>query len=55
MIKAVELARFAEKNSWIVVDKGDDAGDNYIRFLTPQGNIVLVRFYEDGSVHKVIA
>lgn len=55
MIKAVELAQFAEKNGWIVVDKGDEPGDNYIRFLTPQGNIVGVRFYDDGSIDRIVA
>jgi len=55
MIKAVELARFAEKNGWIVVAKGDEAGNNFIRFLTPQGNTVLVQFYDDGSIDRVVA
>jgi len=55
MIKAIELFKFAEKNGWIVIDKGDEAGNDYIRFLTAQGNTVLVRFYKDGSIHKIIA
>lgn len=50
-IKALELAKFAEKNGWIVVSK-----DNvHIRYLTPQGQIVFVGFYEDGSIQRIVA
>lgn len=49
MITAFELANFAEKNGWVVIDKGDD----YIRYLTPSGQKVFIEFYEDGSIKRV--
>ena len=55
MIEAIKLADFAEKNGWIVIDKREIANnENFIRYLTPQGQIVFVGFYDDGSIHKVV-
>jgi len=48
-VKAIELAEFAEKNGWIVLDKVKD----FTRYLTPSGQRVLVEFDEDGKVWKV--
>lgn len=53
MIKAIELAQFAEKNGWIVIDKEETKTNNYIRYLTPSGQRILVQFSEDGSVESV--
>lgn len=49
MIEAIKLAKFAEKNEWIVIEKGDD----FIRYLTPSGQRVLVEFFQDGSIQRV--
>ena len=49
MIDAIKLAKFAEENGWIVVDKDD----NYTRYLTSSGQRVLVEFYPDGSMSRV--
>ena len=55
MIEAIKLADFAEKNGWIVIDKREIANnENFVRYLTPQGQIVFVGFYDDGSIHKVV-
>jgi len=53
MIKAIELAHFAEKNGWIAIDKGDSKDSSYIRYLTPSGQRILVEFSEDGSIYRV--
>lgn len=53
MIKAVELAKFAEKHGWIVIDKEETKDEDYIRWLTPSGQKVFVVFNEDGSILKV--
>jgi hypothetical protein len=55
----VELALFAEKNNWLLTDKsdGDDLklDDDYLCYLTPQGNSVLVRFWiTDGKIKQII-
>ncbi len=53
MITTVELARFAEKCGWIIVDQAKNELDNYIQYLTPSGQKVLVRFNEDGSIDRI--
>ena len=53
MVKAIELARFAEKNGWIVVDKSETEDEDYIRYLTPSGGRVLVEYGPDGKILKV--
>lgn len=55
MIEAIKLAKFAEKNGWIVINKKKDDLDNFIRYLTPQGQIVSLTFWEDGSIHEIIS
>lgn len=53
MIKAIELAKFAEKHGWIVIDKEEAKEDNFIRYLTPSGNKVIVEFNEEGGIERV--
>ena len=53
MLKALELAKFAEKNGWIVIEKEEGKDDDYIRFLTPSGQRVLVQFSSDGQISNV--
>ena len=58
LIGALELAEFAKKNNWVLTQKSDEddleIGDDYICYLTPQGNRVLVRFWADGSIKEII-
>lgn len=58
LISAAELARFAAKNGWSLIEKsGEDdlkLGDDYLCYLTPQGREVFVKFWEDGSIQKII-
>ncbi len=53
MITAIELAKFAEKNGWIVVEKNEETDDGFIRFLTPAGQKVIVQFHKDGSIMRI--
>ena len=56
MVTAVELAKFAEKNGWLVVEKGEESKINnlaFIRYLTPSGQRVIVEFHEDGSIMRI--
>ncbi len=53
MITPIELARFAEKYDWLVVDKKETAEEDYIRFLTPAGQKVVVQFTEDGTIKSI--
>jgi len=55
MITALELAKFAEKNGWIVIAKEETSAENYIRFLTLSGQTVMVTFYQDGSIQRIIS
>ena len=49
-VTAVELAKFAEKYDWIVIERDDDAH----RYLTPSGQRVVVEFAaKDGSILRV--
>ena len=58
LVAALALARFAEKNGWLLAEKSDaddlKIGDDFICYLTPQGREVLVRFEENGSIKKII-
>ena len=58
MIETRKLKDFANMNGWIVINESgpedEKVGDKYIRYLTPQGVEVLVKFYKDGSIDKVI-
>ncbi len=56
---SVEVARFAEKNRWLLIEKAgkEDLGleDDYCCYLTPQGNRVAVMFnITDGSIKEII-
>ncbi len=53
MVTAVELAKFAEKNGWIMIEKNEKVNDNFIRYLTPSGQRVIVEFHEDGSIMRI--
>lgn len=59
MIETVELTGFAKRNGWIMIDQSDEddenLGDRYMRYLTPQGRVVLVKLREDGSIQRIIA
>lgn len=46
-----EIKEFAEKNGWIVISQDEE----HIRYLTPQGNVVLISLYEDGSIQRIVA
>jgi len=50
-IQVGELTQFAEENGWIVVSRDKD----HIRYLTPQGQVVFVELYEDGSIQRIVA
>ena len=55
----VELAKFAEKNGWLLTEKSDEEDlkldDDYLCYLTPQGREVIVKFWTtDGSIKEII-
>ena len=53
MIKWLELAKFAELHRWLVVDKATTENEDYIQFLTPAGQKIIVWFKPDGSVERI--
>jgi hypothetical protein len=53
VITAIELAKFAASHGWIVIEKNESEDENFIRYLTPAGQRVLVEFNQDGSVSRV--
>ena len=56
MIEAIKVAEFAEKNGWLVIGKKEKALDeDFLRYLTPQGHIVYVEYYRDGSIRRIVA
>ena len=59
MVTAVELALFAEKYDWLVIEKSTPEDlkleDDFQRFLTPQGKIVLVRYASEGKVKEIVS
>lgn len=59
LTNGVELAKFAEKNSWLLTEKSDEEDlkleDDYLCYLTPQGREVVVRFWTtDGSIKGIV-
>lgn len=50
MITAVALALFVDKNGWIVIEKNEY---DFIRYLTPAGQMVTVEFKEDGCILQI--
>jgi len=58
-VTAFEIGKFAEKNNWIVINQSDKddlkLGDDFICFLTPQGNQVIVGYEQDGSIKKIVS
>ncbi len=50
-VKRDELTVFAQNHRWIVISQDEE----HIRYLTPQGNVVLIRLYKDGSIQNIIA
>lgn len=57
MLKAFDLAEFAEKNGWIVIERNEEndeeLDDDFIRYLTPAGRRVIIGFNKDGSISTV--
>ena len=51
IITGLELAQFTVVNNWLLVTKSDEG--NYLRYLTPYGNLVSVRFGDDGRVKEI--
>lgn len=59
LTNGVELAKFAEKNSWLLIEKSGEEDlkleDDYLCYLTPQGKTVIVKFWiTDGSIKEII-
>jgi len=58
LASAVELARFAEKNNWLLIEKSGEEDlkieNDYLRYLTPQGKTVVVNFWITGGSIKQI-
>ena len=59
LTNGVELAKFAEKNGWLLTDKSgkDDLEleDDYLCYLTPQGKTVIVKVWmADGKISQII-
>ena len=55
----VELARFAEKSGWLLTGKSDaddlKLNDDYLCYLTPQGNTVIVKYWTtSGKIKQII-
>jgi len=59
LTNSLELARFAEKNGWLLIEKSDKEDlkleDDYLCYLTPQGRTVIVKIWmTDGSIKNII-